>query len=153
MCNAALSKPAGSPGPHTFSKIKENILLLFSLYFILSYSSSNRIMAKKVAKGGAKGGSKRAGGKAAGIEVVPVLGTKATAVAEAALPGTKEEVVAPDTRISGSAKGAAASMVAAALSANNQHVVGQVDGTQVQVAVDPCWGEAAKERYRKNRMR
>jgi hypothetical protein len=121
-------------------------LPLFLLYFILSYSSSNRIMAKKVAQGGAKGGSKRAGGKAAGIEVVPVLGTKATAVAEAALPGTKEEVVAPDTRISGSAKGAAASTIAAALPANNKRVIGQVDGTQVQVGVDPSWSEAAKER-------
>ncbi len=27
MCNAAASKPAGSPGPPTFSKIQENVLL------------------------------------------------------------------------------------------------------------------------------
>jgi hypothetical protein len=67
--------------------------------------------------------------------------------AAAALPGTLEEVVAPDMGISGSAKGAAA------LPANNQHVIGQVDNTQVQVGMDPCWSEAANERYRKNEMR
>jgi hypothetical protein len=49
-------------------------------------------MAKKVAKGRAKGGTKRAGGKAAGEEVVPVIGTEATA---AALPGTLKVVFAP----------------------------------------------------------
>ncbi len=59
----------------------------------------NHIMAKKVAKGGAKDGAKRTGGKAAGKEVVPVLGTKATVVAKTALPGTVEEVVAPDTGV------------------------------------------------------
>jgi hypothetical protein len=107
-------------------------------------------MAKKVAKGVAKGGAKRAGGNAAGEEEVPVIGMEATA---AAFPRTLEEVVAPvreviapDTHISGSAKGAAARTIAAALPANNKRVIGQVDGTQVQVGVDPSWSEAAKER-------
>jgi hypothetical protein len=111
------------------------------------------IMPKKVAKGGAKGGTKREGEKAAGKEVVPVVGTAAAVVVETALPGTLEEVVAPDTGDSRSTKGVAANAIAAALSANNQHVIGQVDGTQVHVGMDPRLGEEAKERYRKNEMR
>jgi hypothetical protein len=101
---------------------------------------------KLLAKGGAKGGAKKAGGKAAGEEVVPVIGTEAAVVAEALLRTLEkvvapvEEVVASDTGISRSAEGAAA------LSADNQYDIGQVDGTQVQVGMDPHWGEAAKER-------
>jgi hypothetical protein len=75
-------------------------------------------------------------------------------VAEKALPGTLEEAVAPDTHISGSPKGATANdIAAAALPASNQHVVGQVDSTQVHVGMDSCWGEEAKERYRRNKSR
>jgi hypothetical protein len=44
-------------------------------FHILSYSNTNHIMAKKVAKVGAKGDTKKAGGKAAGEEVGPVVGT------------------------------------------------------------------------------
>jgi hypothetical protein len=48
--------------------------------------------------------------------------------------------------VSRSAEGAAAYVIAAVLLANNQHVIGQVDGTQVHVGEDPCLGEEAKER-------
>ncbi len=56
-----------------------------------------------------------------------------------------EDVAAPDTSISGPAE------TAAALPVSNQHVIGQVDGSQDQVGLNPCWGEAAKDGYRKMR--
>jgi hypothetical protein len=73
----------------------------------------------------------------------------------AALAGTLEEVVAPveevtaDCRISGSAEGAAAGMLAA-MSTLDSQPVGEVDSTQVQVGVDPSWSAAAKESYLNN---
>jgi hypothetical protein len=42
--------------------------------------------------------------------------------------------------ISGDAKGVAAGTIAAVVPTVNQHVVGQDDGSQVQVGMDPCWG-------------
>jgi hypothetical protein len=76
--------------------------------------------------------------------------------AAAALAGTLEEVVAPveevttaDCRISGSAEGAAAGMLAA-MSTLDSQPVGEVDSTQVQVGVDPSWSAAAKESYLNN---
>ncbi len=74
-------------------------------------------------------------------------------MSETALPGTLEEVVTSDRGDGRSVKGAAANAIALVLTADKQHVIGQVDETQVHVGVYPHLGEEAKERYRKNEMR
>jgi hypothetical protein len=127
-------------------------LIFFLVLFILSYCIVHCIIPKKLAKGRAKGGAKREGGKAAGEEEVTLVGTEAAVVAETALPRTLVEVVALDPDDGRPTKGAAANAIAAVLPADNQHVIGQADGTQVHVGMDPCLGEEAKERYRKNEI-
>jgi hypothetical protein len=85
-------------------------------------------------------------------EVLPVVDMEAARVANTAAQG-EVAAGAPAPNEGRPAEGAAAHARAAALPAGNQHVVGQVDGTHIDVDVDPSLVEEAKERCRGNKVR